>query len=264
MWREMKPVPARLRRAVLPGSGCCAAGIWARINSAARVTATLPQASKSAGSTAINLALVLSSAFMDRPFDSLYSHGFARVAAAVPHLRPAEPRFNVERTLALAGQASEAQRGAGGLPRARAVGLRDRRSLPSARADRRGPRRAGPDRRGQHRPAAGPDRRRAAVGRGRRLQLRRRDPPRTRARRRAEELPARVPRVLRGAPVPRRARGDRRRGRAAGADGAVRLRHRVRGAATCRASRCTSRSARTCGCRSRRARTGRWRARRCW
>jgi NAD+ synthase (glutamine-hydrolysing) len=45
---------------------------------------------------------------MDRPFDSLYSHGFARVAAAVPHLRPAEPRFNVERTLALAGQASEA------------------------------------------------------------------------------------------------------------------------------------------------------------
>src|SRR4051794_12077503 len=108
MWREMKPVPARLRRAVLPGWGCWAAGIWARINSAARVTATLPQASKSAGSTAINLALVLSSGSMDRPFDSLYSHGFARVAAAVPHLRPAEPRFNVERTLALAGQASEA------------------------------------------------------------------------------------------------------------------------------------------------------------
>jgi NAD+ synthase (glutamine-hydrolysing) len=46
---------------------------------------------------------------MDRPFDSLYSHGFARVAAAVPHLRPAEPRFNVERTIALAGQASEAR-----------------------------------------------------------------------------------------------------------------------------------------------------------
>jgi NAD+ synthase (glutamine-hydrolysing) len=46
---------------------------------------------------------------MDRTFDSLYNHGFARVAAAVPHLRPAEPRFNVERTLALAGQASEAR-----------------------------------------------------------------------------------------------------------------------------------------------------------
>jgi NAD+ synthase (glutamine-hydrolysing) len=40
-------------------------------------------------------------------FDSLYSHGFARVAAAVPHLRPAEPVFNAERTLALAREASE-------------------------------------------------------------------------------------------------------------------------------------------------------------
>src|SRR4051812_26115757 len=40
-------------------------------------------------------------------YDSLYSHGFARVAAAVPHLRPAEPVFNVERTLELAGRASE-------------------------------------------------------------------------------------------------------------------------------------------------------------
>ncbi|WP_028067518.1 NAD(+) synthase [Solirubrobacter soli] len=40
-------------------------------------------------------------------FDSLYSHGFARVAAAVPHLRPAEPVFNAERTLALASEASE-------------------------------------------------------------------------------------------------------------------------------------------------------------
>ena len=40
-------------------------------------------------------------------FDSLYTHGFARVAAAVPHLRPAEPVFNVERTLALASQASD-------------------------------------------------------------------------------------------------------------------------------------------------------------
>jgi NAD+ synthase (glutamine-hydrolysing) len=45
------------------------------------------------------------------PFDSLYSHGFVRVAAAVPHVRPAEPRFNGERTLALARQAAD--RGAG-------------------------------------------------------------------------------------------------------------------------------------------------------
>jgi NAD+ synthase (glutamine-hydrolysing) len=45
---------------------------------------------------------------VSRPFGSLYRHGFARVAAAVPHLRPAEPDFNCERTLALAGQASDA------------------------------------------------------------------------------------------------------------------------------------------------------------
>jgi NAD+ synthase (glutamine-hydrolysing) len=44
----------------------------------------------------------------DHPFDSLYRHGFARVAAVVPHVRPAEPGFNTERTLALARQASDA------------------------------------------------------------------------------------------------------------------------------------------------------------
>jgi NAD+ synthase (glutamine-hydrolysing) len=41
-----------------------------------------------------------------RTFDSLYTHGLARVAAGVPHLRPAEPEFNAERTLALAREAS--------------------------------------------------------------------------------------------------------------------------------------------------------------
>jgi NAD+ synthase (glutamine-hydrolysing) len=41
------------------------------------------------------------------PFGSLYSHGFVRVAAAVPHVRVAEPAFNAERTLALARQASD-------------------------------------------------------------------------------------------------------------------------------------------------------------
>jgi len=40
-------------------------------------------------------------------FASLYSHGFARVAAAVPHMRIGEPAFNAERTLTLARQASE-------------------------------------------------------------------------------------------------------------------------------------------------------------
>jgi NAD+ synthase (glutamine-hydrolysing) len=42
-----------------------------------------------------------------RPFSSLYSHGFVRVAAAVPHMRIGEPRLNAERTLGLAQQASE-------------------------------------------------------------------------------------------------------------------------------------------------------------
>ena len=42
-------------------------------------------------------------------FASLYSHGFVRVAAAVPHVRIGEPAFNAERTLGLARQASEAQ-----------------------------------------------------------------------------------------------------------------------------------------------------------
>jgi len=41
------------------------------------------------------------------PFESLYSHGFVRVAAAVPHTRIGEPRRNAERTLALAAQASQ-------------------------------------------------------------------------------------------------------------------------------------------------------------
>ena len=43
----------------------------------------------------------------ERSFASLYSHGFARVAAAVPHMRIGEPAFNAERTLALARRASE-------------------------------------------------------------------------------------------------------------------------------------------------------------
>jgi NAD+ synthase (glutamine-hydrolysing) len=41
------------------------------------------------------------------PFDSLYAHGFVRIAAAVPHVRPAEPEFNTERTLAVAQRASD-------------------------------------------------------------------------------------------------------------------------------------------------------------
>lgn len=42
-----------------------------------------------------------------QPFNSIYSHGFVRVAVAVPFVRVADPAFNVERTIALARQASE-------------------------------------------------------------------------------------------------------------------------------------------------------------
>jgi NAD+ synthase (glutamine-hydrolysing) len=42
-------------------------------------------------------------------FDSIYSHGFIRAAVCIPALRVADPRFNVERTLLLARQASEAR-----------------------------------------------------------------------------------------------------------------------------------------------------------
>jgi len=43
------------------------------------------------------------------PFGSLYTHGFARVAAAVPRVRLAEPHANAERILALAATASDAR-----------------------------------------------------------------------------------------------------------------------------------------------------------
>ncbi|MCM6776756.1 NAD(+) synthase [Nocardia sp. CDC159] len=40
------------------------------------------------------------------PFESLYRHGFARVAVAVPAVRVADPEFNAERTLEAARQAA--------------------------------------------------------------------------------------------------------------------------------------------------------------
>jgi NAD+ synthase (glutamine-hydrolysing) len=42
-------------------------------------------------------------------FDSIYSHGLVRAAVCIPALRVADPAFNVQRTIALARQASEAQ-----------------------------------------------------------------------------------------------------------------------------------------------------------
>ncbi len=40
------------------------------------------------------------------PFDSLYRHGFARVAVAVPPVRVADPAYNAEQTLLLARRAA--------------------------------------------------------------------------------------------------------------------------------------------------------------
>src|ERR1041385_2658 len=42
-------------------------------------------------------------------FDSIYSHGFIRVAVCIPSLRVADPAFNLERTIALSRRASEAK-----------------------------------------------------------------------------------------------------------------------------------------------------------
>ncbi len=42
----------------------------------------------------------------DLPFDSLYRHGFVRVAAATPRVEVASPAYNLEQTLALARQAA--------------------------------------------------------------------------------------------------------------------------------------------------------------
>jgi NAD+ synthase (glutamine-hydrolysing) len=50
----------------------------------------------------------MSSARDDAPFHSLYAHGFARVAAAVPQVGIADPAFNARRTIELARQADEA------------------------------------------------------------------------------------------------------------------------------------------------------------
>jgi NAD+ synthase (glutamine-hydrolysing) len=43
----------------------------------------------------------------DTMTDSLYDHGFVRVAAAVPHVRVGDPRFNAERTVALTARAND-------------------------------------------------------------------------------------------------------------------------------------------------------------
>ena len=95
-------------------------------------------------------------------------------------------------------------------------------------------------------------------------QLRRGRPPGPGARRRAQVLPADLPRVLR-APLDF-APGDDRRGSCDQAGRARTCRSAPTWSSrrpTCPGSVCTSRSARTCGCRSRRVPRPRWPARPC-
>ena len=44
---------------------------------------------------------------MQKPFQSIYSHGFIRAAVCIPFVRVADPDYNVEHTLGLAQRASE-------------------------------------------------------------------------------------------------------------------------------------------------------------
>ena len=41
----------------------------------------------------------------EAPFDSIYRHGFVRVAVATPRVEVASPAYNLAQTLALARQA---------------------------------------------------------------------------------------------------------------------------------------------------------------
>jgi NAD+ synthase (glutamine-hydrolysing) len=44
---------------------------------------------------------------MERPFDSIYRHGFVRAAVCIPHVRVADPARNVDRIVAMARRASD-------------------------------------------------------------------------------------------------------------------------------------------------------------
>jgi NAD+ synthase (glutamine-hydrolysing) len=44
----------------------------------------------------------------EKPFESLYSHGFVRLAVCIPQVRVADPSFNAQHIVAMAGRASEA------------------------------------------------------------------------------------------------------------------------------------------------------------
>ena len=135
----------------------------------------------------------------EHEFFNPYTHGFARVAVAVPRNRVADPVFNAARNARAVPRGRGRRRRAGRLPGAGPVGLHLRRPVPPARAARclraraagRWPRAVARHRRGRRgRPAGGVDHRlyncAAVVARG------------PAAGRGAEDLPAELRRVLRG------------------------------------------------------------------
>ena len=163
----------------------------------------------------------------------------------------------------LAARGGARRCGAGRLSGAGPVGLHLRRPVPPARAARRLRSRAGAGTGGVrdlHRGGRG----RAAAARGPlAVQLRRRRAPRPAAGHRAQDLPAELRRVLRGAPVQPGRPCASARDPAARPGRAFRRGAAVRGAGPVATSSSTSRSARTCGCRSRPRPMRRWPAPRC-
>ena len=145
--------------------------------------------------------------WLQRPF------GFLRVAAACPPVSVADPEGNADATLDFVARAAEPRRPGGRAPRALPHRLHLRRPLlqpDDPGGGRRARARAAPARDGAPAPDrcsrwACPCRRRPALQRGRGV------PGRPRPGRRAQDLPAQLQGVLRGALVLVGARGARRR-----------------------------------------------------
>ena len=196
-------------------------------------------------------------------FFDLYRQGFARVAVAVPRCRVADPAFNAEQSVALLHEAASAGAALVVFPE---LGLsaytcddlfHQRALLDGCEA-------------ALARLVAASEGLDTVAVLGLPLRV---DhslfncavvaAPRPAARRRAQDLPAELRRVLRGAAVQPGRPCAGHASAAARPDRALRRRRCCSRPRTCRTSSSTSRSARTCGCRSRPRRTRRWAAPRC-
>ena len=162
-------------------------------------------------------------------FHSAYHHGFLRVAACTLHDVDRRPGGQRRRRRARRARVPRRGRRPGRLPGADALRVLDRGPADAGRAARRGRDRAGGRGRGVRRPDAGARRRRAAAVAAPDLQHGGGRPRRPGARRRAQVVPADVPRVLR-APAGRAGRRRPRDDRARRRERAVRERPAVRGA----------------------------------